>query len=266
MTWKFSPPASSGRELLTAARTYYVRTDGNDANNGLANTSGGAFLTIQKAIDTVARLDLATYDVTINVANGTYTGQNELKRTVGAGAVYITGNTGTPSSCLISTTSGHCFGSGDFTPGDYRIAGFKLQTTTSGIGLFVSGGLAVSASDIEFGACATSHMSIQQYATLRLESDYSITGSAGRCWIVGRKGLLITSSRTVTLTGTPAFTQFALVSGDGYVECHNMTFSGSATGTRYLVTTMGLIATGGGGATYLPGNSAGSATAPGAYV
>ena len=62
------------REQLTANRTYYVRTDGSDGNNGLANSSGGAFLTIQKAIDTVAALDLSIYNVTVQVADGTYTG------------------------------------------------------------------------------------------------------------------------------------------------------------------------------------------------
>ena len=61
------------REVLTANRTYYVRTDGSDSNDGLANTAGGAFLTIQKAINIVSALDIGTYTVTMQVGAGTYT-------------------------------------------------------------------------------------------------------------------------------------------------------------------------------------------------
>ena len=92
------------RELLAANRTYYVRTDGSDGNTGLANTAGGAFLTIQKAISIVAALDISIYDVTINVADGTYTAGIAITGPwIGTGSTLtITGNTTTPANCVIS--------------------------------------------------------------------------------------------------------------------------------------------------------------------
>jgi hypothetical protein len=62
------------REQLTSNRTYYVRTDGSDSNDGLTDSSGGAFLTIQHAVDVVSGLDHSIYKSTIYVRNGTYAG------------------------------------------------------------------------------------------------------------------------------------------------------------------------------------------------
>ncbi|MNC06318.1 hypothetical protein D3C75_538250 [compost metagenome] len=61
---------SSAVQATTAGLTYYVRTDGNDNNNGLANTAAGAFKTIGKAISMIP--PVVNHNVIINVAAGTY--------------------------------------------------------------------------------------------------------------------------------------------------------------------------------------------------
>jgi hypothetical protein len=82
--WNAEHVVTGVREMLEADRDYYVRTDGSDSNTGLANTAGGAFLTIQKAVDVVCdTLDLQKYDVVINVAAGTYAEEISLRRYVG---------------------------------------------------------------------------------------------------------------------------------------------------------------------------------------
>jgi hypothetical protein len=67
--------AGSGREVLLAARTYFVRTDGDDANNGLTNSAGGAFETIQRACDVISNdIDRNGQAVTVKIGAGNYAG------------------------------------------------------------------------------------------------------------------------------------------------------------------------------------------------
>jgi hypothetical protein len=67
------------RQKLLANADYYVRRDGSDSNTGLANTAGGAWLTINKALSAICNgIDLAGFTVVVhvqgaNVGDGTYT-------------------------------------------------------------------------------------------------------------------------------------------------------------------------------------------------
>lgn len=259
---------SSGREMLSSNRTYYVRTDGSDSNNGLANTSGGAFLTIQKCIDVVcSTLDInAGVVVTCQVADGTYTGANVMKQLIGAGRFVIQGNSGTPDNVIISVTSGDCFqnviGGAELTVKD-----MKLTTTTSGSCLIAANSSYIKHSNINFGSCANNHCYGIYYGRVEAVGNYKISGSAQAHEIANRLGSVVVASRTITITGTPSFSSsYSSVSTLGYILNYSSTFSGSAAGKRYSATLNGVIDVLGASSTYLPGDVSGTTATGGQYA
>lgn len=257
---------SSIREVLAADRTYYVRTDGSDSNTGLVNTSGGAFLTIQKAVDVVCDdLILNNKTVTIQVADGTYTGAIALRRVTGRGTAIIQGNSGTPANVVVSTTSASCITASQHAV--WSIKDMKLQTTTSGTCIVAGQGSMITISGLNFGASAGGHIYSENSSQVSASGNYTISGNATFHVQASSLGRVNVSGRTLTISGTPAFsTAFAIVSDVASFYAPSNTYSGSATGTRYSVSLNGVINTGSGGANYFPGNAAGSATTGGQYA
>jgi len=257
------------REVLIANRNYYVRTDGSDTlNDGLTNTSGGAFLTIQKAANVAAALDTSIYTVTINVGAGTFAEQVTLKRPAGGGRIQISG---AGATTIIDPPAGvnHCFQA--ITGGEFQLTNMKLQktTATTGHGILVQNNALVYFSGIEFGAFTPSgrHIFANQGGIVVCQGAYTITGNAIMHYCAQSGGLIQVVNQTVTLTGTPAFSsRFADVFLNGSIQVNGATFTGSATGTRYLADMLGAIWTNGGGATFLPGNVNGSVTNGGIYA
>ena len=257
------------REILTADRTYYVRTDGSDSNDGLTDSPGGAFLTLQKALDVVATLDFNGNTVTIQMGNGTYTGGGRVPVCVGqktADNLIIQGDTADPTGVTISVTGGDAINVADNAM--VTVKSVTLTTTTLGHCLQANGpGAVVQYHDLVFGACAQAHIFAQGGSKIVCNTSYTITGGAAYHWWARDGGTIDCDFATVTLTGTPAFSvAFALVQQAGVIRCGVMTFVGSATGRRYSAALNGVINTVGGGATYLPGNVAGETAAGGQYA
>lgn len=260
--------AAAVRETLTSNRTYYVRTDGSDSNNGLANTAGGAFLTIQKALDVVATLDLGGFTVTIQVADGTYTSPSIIPVTVGQSAtanLVIQGNSATPANVIVSVASADCFGTG--TGARALIKDMELRTTTSGYCLKANGGGAeLQWSNVRFGACAASHVLAQALSAAICAGNYAISGAAQQHLQASHGGAVEVGNKTITITGTPAFGTAFAVATQGILRAFGNTYSGSATGVRYQAMMNGSIQTFGAGATALPGNAAGTTATGGQYA
>lgn len=260
--------SGSSREVISSNRTYYVRTDGSDSNDGRSNTSGGAFLTIQKAVDVICgTLDInAGITVTISVQDGTYTTPVVLYKYSGPGKVSIVGNVTTPANVVISTTSANAVSLA--VPAYYEISGIKLQTTTSGSGLFVVYGGIIAFSAMNFGACALAHMLATMGGKITATGNYAISGGAGGHILATTAGAVDINSRTVTLTGTPNFSSaFIWMSeGMGMSNAYSVTFSGGASGKRYIVNNNSVCFVNGAGSTYIPGTVAGTTAAGGQYA
>ncbi len=226
-TGKVSFPVSGGpREVLAANRTYYVRTDGSDSNNGLANTSGGAFLTPQKAWDCAVKLDLGGFAVTIQLGDGTYTGGLSMGVPPVGGSISVIGNTGMPGNVVISKAGGNAIGLTCVAV--VSISGIKVSTTTSGNGIYsgVAGGQIKLGAGMQFGGCAGNHIYAENGGYVSCFSNYTINGGA-ECHVQAqRTGGIDMFGQTVTLAGAPAFsTGFAYTLGLGRLIIGSITYS-----------------------------------------
>lgn len=250
------------RELLSANRTYYVRSDGSNSNTGLADTSGGAFLTIQKAMDVIATIDMNGYTVTVQVRDGTYAGFT-VPVTVGQSTVaklVIQGNSGTPANVAI--TSAMTVGAGA------RATIKDLAITSAGHGLVLNGaGASCDFANIAFGSCTNAQIYLASGATATMTGNCSFAGSSQvRVW-ARWNAVYVEEFRTCTYVGTPAYSvaNMYILSG-ATVSSAVSTQTGSATGTRYSVNGNALLETGGGGASFFPGDVSGGTGTGGQYT
>lgn len=259
----WTPVGYLPRETLTADRTYYVRTDGNDANDGRSNSSGGAFLTIQKAINTVAALDLSTFNVTIQLGPGTYASFTVSSAWIGSGTVLVTGDTGTPSNVTISGVNAiTCQNSGS------RISISGMTISGSAVGLYAFDGQINCYAGLVFaGNPSGAHMRTNgQGSAIVFYANYTIASGGLRHYMAGPGGVINCTGRAVTLTGTPAFSVFAFADRLGVITALTSSYAGAATGKRYEVASNAGVFTGAGGASFFPGDVAGTTATGGQYL
>lgn len=251
------------RERLSANRTYYVRTDGNDANTGLSNSAGGAFATIQRAFNVAGDIDAGSNSITVQLGNnGVYAGAALSSPLLGANPISVVGSAGSPSSYFISSAGIPLSANNG---ARLNFSGVRLISSASS-GLYSGNGAIITANGaFEMGACSFAQMYAES-GIIIVGANYSIVGGAYVHWY-SSTGKIVSYQRTVTLAGTPAFSgAFAWASMVGVLFVPLCTFTGAATGSRYIADGNGVVQTNGAGATYLPGNAAGTTNTGGQYV
>jgi hypothetical protein len=219
-------------------------------------------------------LDLNGFVLTISVADGTY-GQTiftgPLLGALATTSVLVVGDTATPANAIVTSTA-H-LGSWLVQNGAMvTVEGFAVSNTgTTGNGFYVYAAF-MDYQEIAFGAASQtfSHIASTNGATVQQIGPYTISGAVGCHWLTSNAGSIITrAASAITLVGTPSFASaFACAQYPSFINVQIATrpsFFGSATGARYLAFLNGIIDTGGAGATYFPGNSAGSTSTGGQY-
>lgn len=251
------------RPQISGNISYFVRTDGNDSNTGLVNSSGGAFLTIQAAINAVYALDLNHFVATINIGTGTFTAgflaDGPFTGGQGIAGVIINGN-GAANTIIAVSGSTHAF-----TVQNAAKMTFQNMKLTGGTGqafrvIEIGTNVAIGAG-MEFGTWTGGrHFNCARAATIQILSSYTISGGAAIHMAATLSGVIFTAaSLTATITGTPAFStafiSINLQSQVGLASGGTLTWSGSATGTQYTVTQCSVLDTGG-HASSIPGTAA----------
>lgn len=251
---------SGGREVLTADRTYFVATNGSDANDGL--TAGAPFATIQKALDVVGALDVSIFDATIKIADGIYQENLVAREFVGAGVCRIEGNIAAPANVSIAPASGVALSL--TVPKRFDVRGIKTSSPDAGT-ISAAHGARVTGQDFEIGQAGTwgNGISVESGAVFTVTGPYRISGGGWhhvRAAVGGQ--FKMTAAATVTIVGPLGFTGsggFAGAAHCGVVYYYNATFANGfyVTGPRYNAQTNGVVFVNYLGATYLPGSASG---------
>lgn len=260
------------RRRLSADLTVYVATTGNDTTGD--GTALNPWATMQHAWDSLINdIDCNGHDVTIQVEDGTHTsGLNAIGMPTGAGTetqVTIQGNVGTPSACVINTTES-CFMANRGVA--FNVKGFRLQSSGTsppqGCGVRAVNGGTVGIGVMEYGTCALGCVSSSGGSVAMVADNFSVIANGYSLFNTDHNGVLIIGKggppMTITLVGTPNFSQATVVSwrgGDVSFGAGPITFAGGATGIRFNADNCGIVSTGTGTPnTYIPGSSPGTTT------
>ena len=243
---------------------YVNGSTGSDSNNGL--TSGTAFATFQFAWNFLQQnYDLNGFTATIHQAGTNTDGLNANGNCIGQTTVssvaIVVGGTW-------SVTNGSCVAANN-TAFNIQGAGSMAASGTGlgqGFAIAAFAGAEINYQGVAFGACGVAHLFAANGSQIGSIGNYSITDDAPSHLNCSYGASIQLAFHTVTLTGTPAFSgAFAVASNCASINSSGVTFTGSATGSRYNVTKNASIDTTGSGATYFPGNSAGTTATGGQY-
>ena len=269
-------PALAAQHLAgvtnSSEETFYVRTDGDDANTGLADTAGGAFLTVQAALDAAAPL-LNVTPVGIHIRAGTYTSATatiDIPNSWKMASMFklaLRGDDTTPANVVINSTTNEpaltLRGSATMA---IELSGIKFTSSggTAGDGVYVGADTRVTTYNCEFGTCTGAQVRVSPRAVYTVDTLCRIVGGAPyHIYATDGAQIQYLNSPAFTINNTPAFSSsFLFAKGCVVGNMTGASYTGSATGKRYAVEGCSFVNSG----VTLPGGTAGTTATGGQYV
>jgi hypothetical protein len=258
------------RKYLTADRTYYVRADGCDENNGRSYTPSGAFRTLQHASDYIRdTLDLAGRSACVRVGPGTYdagvVASGPFTGAAGPGAVTFEAVDGFSSAVIdcvgAAFTAQH--GASIFVRGGFKLKGRAFGLTA------IHGGKILAGAGLNFGECGV-HVYATRFGYVELAGDYAIFGGATNHLQASHSGNSRVQGCTASFGAACRFDDFAFCLAQAdlcYTNGAAINLNAqSVTGRRFNVVENGVIQWSGGGPNSFPGSVAGVESSGGRYV
>jgi hypothetical protein len=267
-----------GRWKLPASQTVYVNASlGNDANDGLA-TGTSAMQTVQaalylvtnnfdflsnKAVDSIIIIQMQTNDTT-----GVHFGTHGLVGAVSGGDITLDGGGFSISNAGDTDSALHFFFGTvlylqnlTIVPGTNH-AGLQAEM---GAKVFLKAGIVFAASPS--GSSGAAHMQIQTAASVEVDVNYSISGSAGFHVFAKDGGSFVTpGAPTISVMTNIAVAIGAIATNGGILDFIGASYN-TVTGKRWEADNLGLVVSATGTPnTFFPGNSNGSTSGGGQGV
>ena len=248
------------RILLTSPTQFYVRRDGDNANDGLSDSASGAFETGQGAIDHLAQnYDGGNNTITVNFSHEEHNGGMSLRTIPGSGAVVLNGNVAAPRNCPLFVSNNFPVNyPGGFSV--YIVQGFWIKALTAGYSsLRATEKGRLKYAYIDFGQTGHAHVMAGRDGNVFSNGNNTISGG-GNCHYYAEQGAFVQeASRVITFLDHPQFTQaFARATQQSRVIIPGNTWTGDVDSTytpTHHVTSLSYIGTNQQGANYIPGNA-----------
>jgi hypothetical protein len=255
----FSPAI---RTRLSADTTYYVRADGNDNNDGLADTAAGAFATLQGALDYLARrIDGNGFNVTVSAGAGNFAGFGVNRPLVGINALTVQG-AGEGTVLTSGVSASYCPQNVTAKNFAFNVGSGRCFAASQGAYLYITGTIKVVSAAAGIGAAYSCGRVYVRYAQINIAAPNIL--ALAECYEYGEMRFTdstVTYGAPVTLGQQSA----RCIAGQMFFGAVTFVNPEQATGKRFLAQNGGIIDTNGGGANYFPGTVAGTVLNGGIY-